>query len=258
MNRTAKIAITIAIGVVLIGTATAFAYNAMMDSQTAGSPMSYIPYDSSLVLWVNYNGTSLYLFQSNNTTAVLLNSIGIKSGNISFTAGNSSFNFPVSYNSTYDGFQIYSINVSSALSSMLDLNFSLVPLLNITDRNLFAYMTDGGNVVIGSIGGIENSINSFNSGSNFVSRSSFINQNDNLSFYYSPTNKTLPFAYAWGGANETSFNAFVELTNTTPFNFTGSMTYQGFELKSISPHEIEVSYEFGSLSQLYAKLDSMR
>ena len=72
---------------------------------------------------------------------------------------------------------------------------------------------------------------------------------------------TLPFSVTntyRGGINGTSFYAYAELKNGTAFNFTGSFTYQGFSVKSISPNEIEITYEFGSLSQLYSKLDSMR
>lgn len=258
MNRTAKIAITIAIGVVLVAMVSAFAYSSMMSSQTSDSPLSYIPSNSSLVMWVDYNGTSLYLFHSNNSTALLLNTVGVKSGNISFTSGNSSFSLPLKYNSTYGGFDIYSINVSSALSGLLKLNSSFSPMLNFTNIPLFVYVTESGKVVLGTMNGLKGSINSFNKGSNFVSKGSYLNQSDNISFYYSPTNNTLPFKYAWGGINGTTFYAFAELKNSTAFNFTGSFTYQGFSIKSVSSNEIEVTYEYGSLSQLYSKLDSMR
>ncbi len=258
MNRTAKIAITIVIGVALVATASAFAYTTMMSSQTSDSPLSYIPSNSSLVMWVDYNGTSLYLFHSNNSTAVLLNTVGVKSGNLSFTSGNSSYSLPLKYNSTYGGFEIYSINVSSALSGLLKLNSSLSPMLNLTNVPLYVFVTENGKVVLGTMSGVKSSINSFNKGSNFVSKGSYLNQSDNISFYYSPTNNTIPFKYAWGGINGTSFYAYAELKNSTAFNFTGSFTYQGFSVKSISPNEIEITYEFGSLSQLYSKLDSMR
>lgn len=258
MNRTAKIAITITIGIALVATASAFAYSTMLSSQTSDSPLSYIPSNSSLVMWMNYNGTSLYLFHSNNSTAVLLNTVGVKSGNISFTSGNSSFSLPLKYNSTYGGFEIYTINVSSAVSGLLKLNSSLSPMLNLTNVPLFVYVTESGKVVLGSMNGVKSSIKSFNSGSNFVSKGSYLDQSDNISFYYSPMNKTLPFKYAWGGVNGTYFYAYAELANSSAFNFNGSFTYQGFSVKSVSSHEIEVTYEFGSLSQLYAKLDSMR
>jgi hypothetical protein len=258
MNRTLKIAITVVLGIVLIATATAFAYSTMKNTQNADSPFSYIPSDSSFVARASYNGTTLFIFQYNNTTALMLNTVGIRSGNISYTSGNSTISIPIKFNSTYGGFQVYSINVSSSLQDILKFNSTLPSVLNISGVTLFAYMTNGGSVVVGTLAGVKDSINSFNSGSNFVSKSSFIDQNDNISFYLSPHNSTLPFSYAWGGVNGTELYAYLEMRNSTQFNFTGSFSYQGFTVKSLSSHELEVTYEFSNLSQLYSKLDSMR
>ncbi len=257
MNRTAKIAVTIVVGIIIAGTATAFAYSLISSSQSSDSPLSYIPSNSSLVLWVNYNGTSMFVFSSDNSTAMMLNEISMKSGNLSIKAGNSTLSFPVSFNSTYGGFEIYSINLSNAFTSLIPKNFS-IPSSLIKNVTLYLYMTDGGSFVIGSFSAIRNSINSFNSDSNFVSKASYINQKANLSFYYAPSNKSMPLSLAWGWANNTSFTAYIQLTNSSPLNFTGSLSYEGFEVKSVGPHEIEVTMEYSNLTQLYDKIASLR
>ncbi len=257
MDRTIKIALTVGIGVVLIVSATAVAYSVTKNSPEVYSPYSYIPLNSSVVAWVSYNGTGLFVFQSNNSTAILLSSVGIEAGNISLASGNSSFSLPISYNSTYKGFQIFSVNVSSAIAQLIHFNSSFSSNLNFSNLTVYAYSTSGGSVVLGSYSGVKDSINAFNSGKDFSSKSKFITQDENLSFYYSPSNNTLPFSYAWGGMNNTSLYAYIELNNQGTFNFTGLLTYEGFEVKSVSSHELEISYGAGNISSLIEKLSSM-
>lgn len=257
MQRTLKIAMIVVIGAVLIASVTVFAYSVTRDTPSAVSPYSYIPSNSSIVVWVNYNGTSFYIFQSNNSTAVLLNSISIASGNLSYQGGNTSYKFPLNYYSSYKGFQIYSINVTSEIAQLANLNLTIPSRLLNGNLSLFAYSPGGSNVVVSSYSGILNSINSYSSGKDFQSLSKFINQTDNISFYYSPTNSTSNISYAWGGANGTMLHAYIEFKNPPPLSSNASISYHGFNVTVLSSHELEVTYSFQNFNTLVNELKAL-
>jgi hypothetical protein len=205
-----------------------------------------LPYNSSAVVWINYNGTSLIYFSSSNSSGLLPNSINLNNSNITVSWKNSTFSslLTITNYSSYGGYEIMAINASQGIEKLANLTTNLTKAGGfyslLKSLTFYAYNPYGGAIMLGSYQEVKNSINGHNSGSNFLPLSKYINQNDNISFYYRPINSSY-IQYARGGANKTSVYAYLELTNPSSLNFNLSLNMSEIKVVTISSHEIEIT-----------------
>jgi hypothetical protein len=255
MNSNIKILITVVIGVVLVTSVTVVAYEYMKDPGTQDSMYSFLPYNSSAVVWVNYNGTNVVYFGSSNSSGILLNSINLNNTSITTSGKNSTFSslLTITNYSSYGGYEIMAINASKETEKLANFTTNLTEMggfaSSLKNLTLYAYNPYGSSIILGSYQEVKNSINAHNKGNNFLPLSKYIDQNNNISFYFRPVNSSY-VQYAWGGMNKTSAYAYIELTNSSSLNFNLSLNMSGLRIVTLSSHEIEIIVPLSELSQL--------
>ncbi|MGC8645527.1 MAG: hypothetical protein ACP5UO_04585 [Thermoplasmata archaeon] len=250
MKKSVKMAIIAIVGAVVVVMATVFAYSIIVNQQPSTSPLSYIPNNSSLVLYVNYNGTKAFIFHWENDTALLLNAANVKGSNISIPYGNHTFHMNMTLYKSYRGYQIFSLNVSAILPETK--NYSkYLSYFNVNETNvtIFSYIPYGSSIVLGSLPAVEGSIDAYLSDNGFRN-GSLLNQDNNISFYYSPKNSTSHITLAWGGANETAAYAFIEFRNGSSLNLSYLQMIPGVKVTTVSQNEIEISFPLTYLQTL--------
>ncbi|MEM0128178.1 MAG: hypothetical protein QXO03_03730 [Thermoplasmatales archaeon] len=254
MKRSAKIAIIAIIGVVIVVMATVFAYSVINNEQLSTSPFSYIPSNSSLVLYLNYNNTKAFVFHGYNYTALMVTSANIKGSNITIPSGNKTYDINTTLYQSYKGFQVYSLNISSILPGFQQYsNFSNYLNISKINATVFAYVPYGSTIVLGSLSSIHSSINAYANDNNFQSKSIFVNLDNNVSFYVSPMNTSSPIVKAWGGLNETTVYSFLDVKNGTSLNLSYLQIIPGVKVTTISQNEIEISFPLSYLSTFMSK-----
>jgi hypothetical protein len=248
MKKSTKITVVSIVGAAVVIMASVFAYSIIASQPSPSSPFSYIPGNSSLVLYVNYNGTKAFLFHWDNESALLLSSANIKGSNITVPYGNHTFRINMTLYQVYKGYQIFSFNISGFIPEVGNYlrNFSY---FNSSDRNLtvYSYIPYGSSLVFGSLSAVEGSINSYISGKVF-SKGNLLNQENNISFYYSPQNSTSHISLAWGGVNETTAYAYIQFRNGTSLNLSYIEMLPWIKVKTISSNEIEISFPLSYIS----------
>lgn len=188
---------------------TAFVlYHYMSVSDQASDPLAYIPSNSTLVAGINYNGTKMYAFYESGTPSIMIeNAQSLLDLNTSSIAGVSNSSNTSSLTSglgigfstwgIVHGFQIYRIKINETRFGAINSKFPsfmegyLKDLESNLSLNLYAYNPYGFSFVVGSLNSLNNSINAYAGGENFVSRSAYLSSLSNLSFYISGSNHTL-------------------------------------------------------------------
>ncbi|MEM0129976.1 MAG: hypothetical protein QXW75_00785 [Thermoplasmatales archaeon] len=251
MKRSLKIGIIAAVGAVIVVMATVFAYTVVTNEQASTSPFSYIPSNSSLVLYLNYNNTKAFLFHETNYTAVMITSVNVKGSSVTIPYDNKTYDINTTLYQTYKGFQIYALNVSSIfLDAQSFSNFSRYVNVSGLNETIFAYVPYGSTIVFGSLQALHISINAYLGDLNFQKNSGFLNLNNNISFYVSVKNASSPVVKAWGGLNQTAAYSFLQLKNGTSLNLSYLQDIPGVKVITVGQDEIEVIVPLSYLSSL--------
>ncbi|KAA8923105.1 hypothetical protein [Thermoplasma sp.] len=222
MNVLFKRLIIIAVAVAIVVPAVYYAISLNNANQKQSDPLYYAPYDSSMIGYVNYNGTHLYVFAQNRSFGIILDTSSLTNLNFSKIAsltGNtnlsssgkgSSFNITAKTNlSLYASYRNYNIYVIKNIS----FSFAGVSLGN---QSVYLY-EDNGFVVIGNINGIFDSINATINGRNAVSYSGYINTSANVSIaMFNLTNRFVRSIYV----------------NMTGYNMTGRLVFTNYTYES--------------------------
>ncbi|MEM0126482.1 MAG: hypothetical protein QXW29_00515 [Thermoplasmatales archaeon] len=254
MKRSLKIGIIASVGAVIVVIATVFAYTVVTNEQASSSPFSYIPSNSSLVLYLNYNNTKAFLFHGTNYTAIMITSVNVKGSNVTIPYDNKTYAINTTLYQTYKGFQIYALNVSSIFLDVKSFsNFS--KYINVSGLNdtLFAYEPYGSTIVFGSLQALHISINAYLGDLNFQKNSALINLDNNISFYAVVKNSSSPVIKAWGGLNQTAVYSFLQLKNGTSLNLSYLQNIPGVKVITVGQNELEVIVSLSYLSYLLSK-----
>ena len=178
---------------------------------------SFIPSNSTVVMRYNVNGSSYYLSASNGSYGgiIPISSTSLQSGLNSISSGS---NLPgtgqmsINYYGSNGGYHIYAIsnlstgNISSQRQNISISNLNptiLLKLLITQNSSLYFSPLSSGEVIIGDLGFINDSIANHNAG-RFYKDYNFL-----------PANQNLSFVIALNGRNSVSIHGMVNYTHTS-------------------------------------------
>ncbi|CAC11984.1 hypothetical protein [Thermoplasma acidophilum] len=222
MNVLFKRLIIVAVAVAIVVPTVYYAVSLNNSTQKQSDPLYYAPSDSSMIGYVNYNGTHLYIFANNRSYGIIVDSSSLSSlnfsrissltgkTNVSQSGNGSGLNLTSKVNivmyANYKNYQIYMIK---------NISFSFAGV-SFGNQSIYLY-TDNGFVVIGNINGIFDSINATLNGRNAVGYSGYINTGANVSLaIFNLTDKFVKSVYL----------------NMTGYNVTGKIVFTNYTYES--------------------------
>ncbi len=244
MNSKMKTVIVIVIAVAIIVPVSIVAYSSYVNSQD--SPLNYIPSNTTFLVKVTSNGSTYYAFGSTQGLAIMLSAskaISVSGQDLRFN----STKIPISIYGNYGGFTIYNISLSSVIyGTLLNLTNNSVTknvpmnsyLSNLTSFSLYLYEPYSNHILIGSLKEVKYSINSYNSGKNFLSKSKYIDNKGTINFYISLNSTTI-----WGNYSSNTTYLFVQGNHTFITNLMNESSYLsllGYKIKLINSNTVEI------------------
>lgn len=244
MNKKIKTIVIIVIAIAIVVPVSIVAYISYNNSLE--NPLNYIPSNTTFLIKISYNGSNYYSFGSDNGIAImtpLSKSISVSNRNLSFNATN----IPISTYENYGGFTIYNISLSGIIYETLlnitrNASSSSLPLVsymnNFTSSSLYFYEPFSNEIIIGSLSEIKFSINAFDHGTNFSSKSKYINNSGSVNFYVHLNTTTI-----WGNESSNYTYAFIQGNHTlisNLYNDSGYFSLLGYKMKLINQNTIEI------------------
>jgi len=222
VNVLFKRLIIVVVAVAIVVPAVYYAVSLNNSTHKQSDPLYYAPSDSSVLGYVNYNGTHLYIFANNRSYGIILDTSSLSSLNFSRIASltgktnltqsgsGSGLNLTSKVNivlyANYKNYQIYVLK---------NMSFSFAGI-SFGNQSIYLY-EDNGFVVMGNMNGILDSINATLNGRNAVGYSGFINTDANVSLaIFNLTDKFVKSVYL----------------NVTGYNVTGKIVFTNYTYES--------------------------